>query len=427
MATSEKQDKPTVSDLQRSFLRHLQYTQVKDKYTATKADLYLALAYAVRDVLVDRWLDTQQSYYNNDAKRVYYISMEFLMGRALGNSLINLGLMEEWQTALKEMGINVEELLEQEWDAGLGNGGLGRLAACFLDSMATMRLPAYGYGIRYEFGMFYQKIVNGNQHEAPDNWLRYGNPWEFDRQEHLHKIKFNGQVASYHDEQGETRYSWVDTNDVMALAYDVPIPGYCNDTVNTLRLWSAKSTRDFALDFFNQGNYIGAVESKMRTENISKVLYPADHVAEGKELRLRQEYFLSSATVQDIFYRFAKQHEDLSLLPEKVAIQLNDTHPTLAIPELMRILLDEKRLDWNTAWKIANNTFAYTNHTVLPEALEKWPVRIMETILPRHLQIIYHINDRFMKLVADRFPGDNDRMRRMSIIGEDGEIGRAHV
>jgi starch phosphorylase len=412
--------KPTAADLQRSFLRHLQYTLVKDKYSATKTDLYLALAYAVRDVLVDRWLDTQQSYYINDAKRVYYISMEFLMGRALGNSLINLGIMDEWQTSLKEMGVDVVELLEQEWDAGLGNGGLGRLAACFLDSMATMSLPAYGYGIRYEFGMFYQKIVDGNQFEAPDNWLRYGNPWEFDRKEHLHKIKFNGRVVGYNDEQGETRYSWVDTTDVMALAYDVPIPGYGNDTVNTLRLWSAKSTRDFELGSFNQGNYVGAVESKMRTENISKVLYPADHVAEGKELRLRQEYFLSSATVQDIFYRFAKKHDDLKLLPEKVAIQLNDTHPTLAIPELIRILLDDKHLDWDAAWNIATNTFAYTNHTVLPEALEKWPTRIMEEILPRHLQIIYYINVLFMKQVAARFPGDNDRMRRMSIIGEDG-------
>ncbi|MEI7817812.1 MAG: glycogen/starch/alpha-glucan phosphorylase, partial [Desulfuromonadales bacterium] len=421
--------KPTTADLQRSFLRHLQYTLVKDKFTATKADLYLALAYAVRDVLVNRWLDTQQSYYINDAKRVYYISMEFLMGRTLGNSLINLGIMEEWQTALKQMGIDVEELQEQEWDAGLGNGGLGRLAACFLDSMATMSLPAYGYGIRYEYGMFYQKILNGAQAEYPDNWLRYGNPWEFDRQEHLHQIKFFGRIENYRDEHGEIRYSWVDTTDVMALAYDFPIPGYGNETVNTMRLWSAKSTRDFELGSFNQGNYMGAVESKMHTENISKVLYPADHMAEGKELRLRQEYFLSSATVQDIFYRFEKKHDNLHILPEKVAIQLNDTHPTLAIPELMRILLDDKRLCWDDAWKIALNTFAYTNHTVLPEALEKWPVETMERILPRHLQIIYRINEIFIQQIIERFPGDNDRLRRMSIIGEDGGrfIRMAHL
>ncbi|HIJ80249.1 MAG TPA: glycogen/starch/alpha-glucan phosphorylase [Desulfuromonadales bacterium] len=413
--------KPTTAELQRSFLRHLQYTLVKDKYSATKTDLYLALAHAVRDVLVDNWLDTQQSYYINDAKRVYYISMEFLMGRALGNSLINLDIMDEWQTALKEMGIDIQELLEKEWDAGLGNGGLGRLAACFLDSMATMSLPAYGYGIRYEFGMFYQKILDGNQYEAPDNWLRLGNPWEFDRHEHLHQIKFNGRVAEYLDEHGELRHSWIDTTDVMALAYDVPIPGYGNKAVNTLRLWSAKASRDFELASFNQGNYMGAVDTKMRTENISKVLYPADHVAEGKELRLRQEYFLSSATVQDIFYRFAKKHDDLTLLPQKVAIQLNDTHPTLAIPELMRILLDDKKLGWEVAWDIAVNTFAYTNHTVLPEALEKWPVKIVETILPRHLHIIYRINDIFLSQVAARFPGDDERLRRMSIIGEEGE------
>ncbi len=421
--------KPTAADLQRSFLRHLQYTLVKDKFSATKADLYQALAYAVRDVLVDRWLDTQQSYYINDAKRVYYMSMEFLMGRTLGNSLINLGIMEEWQTALKQMGIDVEDLQEQEWDAGLGNGGLGRLAACFLDSMATMSLPAYGYGIRYEYGMFYQKIINGAQAEFPDNWLRYGNPWEFDRQEHLHQIKFHGRVESYLDEEGARRYNWVDTTDVMALAYDFPVPGYGNETVNTMRLWSAKSTRDFELGSFNQGNYIGAVESKMRTENISKVLYPADHMAEGKELRLRQEYFLSSATVQDIFYRFAKKHDNLALLPEKVAIQLNDTHPTLAIPELMRILLDDKRLGWDEAWLLARNTFAYTNHTVLPEALEKWPVQMMEKILPRHLQIIYRINELFIQEVISRFPGDNDRLRRMSIIAEEGErcVRMAHL
>ena len=421
--------KPNAADLQRSFLRHLQYTLVRDKYSATKADLYLALAYAVRDMLVERWLDTQQSYYINDAKRVYYISMEFLMGRTLGNSLINLGIMEEWETALKQMGIDVEELQENEWDAGLGNGGLGRLAACFLDSMATMSLPAYGYGIRYEYGMFYQRIVDGGQFEVPDNWLRYGNPWEFDRQEHLHKIQYQGHCVEYRGESGEKCHSWVDTHDVMALAYDVPIPGFGNNTVNTMRLWSAKSTRDFELESFNRGNYIGAVESKMKTENISKVLYPADHMLEGKELRLRQEYFLSSATVQDIFYRFAKKHDDLSLLPEKVAIQLNDTHPTLAIPELMRILLDEKKLTWKAAWDIATRTFAYTNHTILPEALEKWPVAMMEYILPRHLLIIYRINDQFLKEVAERFPGDHGKLRRMSIVGEDGEkhVRMAHL
>jgi len=421
--------KPSSTDLQRTFMRHLQYTLVKDKYSASKADLYLALAYAVRDMLVERWLDTQQTYYNNDAKRVYYISMEFLMGRTLGNSLINLDIMNEWENALKEMGIDVKELQEHEWDAGLGNGGLGRLAACFLDSMATMGLPAYGYGIRYEYGMFYQRIVDGGQFEVPDNWLRYGNPWEFGRQEHLHKIQYNGRVVEYMGEQGEKRHSWIDTHDVMALAYDVPIPGYGNNTVNTMRLWTAKSTRDFELESFNRGNYVGAVEQKMKTENISKVLYPADHMLEGKELRLRQEYFLSAATVQDIFYRFAKKHSDIRLLPDKVAIQLNDTHPTLTIPELMRILVDEKQLSWDVAWDIAVRTFAYTNHTILPEALEKWPVAMLEYILPRHLLIIYQINENFMREVEARFPGDSERLRRMSIVGEEGEkhVRMAHL
>jgi len=420
---------PTVKDLQKSFIYHLQHTLVKDKYSATKADMYLALAYAVRDLLATRWIDTQQSYYIKDAKRVYYISMEFLMGRTLGNALINLGVMEEWDMALKELGLSIEDLQEVEWDAGLGNGGLGRLAACFLDSMATMQLPAYGYGIRYEYGMFYQKIVDGGQHEVPDNWLRYQNPWEFDRQEHLHPIRFEGRVVEFTDKDGSKRCSWVDYYEVMALAYDFPVPGYKNNTVNTMRLWSAKASRDFDLNFFNQGNYIGSVESKMKTENISKVLYPADHMLEGKELRLRQEYFLASATVQDIFYRFAKKHDNLAELPDQVAIQLNDTHPVLAIPELMRILIDERKLTWEAAWEITTKTFAYTNHTILQEALEKWPVPMIGRLLPRHLLIIFEINRRFLEEVERRFPGDTARLQRMSIIDDSGEkqVRMAHL
>jgi starch phosphorylase len=420
---------PTTDELRRSFLYHLHHTLVKDKYSATKPDLYMALAYAVRDLLAERWLDTQQAYYRNDAKRVYYLSMEFLMGRTLNNALINLGLREEWDTVLKELGLDIAELQEMEWDAGLGNGGLGRLAACFLDSLATMQLPAYGYGIRYEYGMFYQKIADGAQVEVPDNWLRYPNPWEFDRQEHLHPVKFGGRVVEFTDRDGTVRHSWVDCDEVMALAYDFPIPGYRNDTVNTMRLWSAKSSRDFDLRFFNEGNYIGSVESKMKTENISKVLYPADHMAEGKQLRLRQEYFLASATVQDIFYRFAKKHDDLSQLPDKVAIQLNDTHPVLAIPELLRILVDEKHLNWEDAWRITTQTFAYTNHTILQEALETWPVPMLQRLLPRHLQLIFEINARFMAEVASRFPDDAARLQRMSLIDEFGEkrVRMAHL
>jgi starch phosphorylase len=413
----------------KSFLEHLEYTLGKDKYSATKYDSFNALAYAVRDHLVERWLDTQQAYYNSDDKRVYYISMEFLMGRALGNSLINLGVWNDFQDALTSLGYDFEEILSEEQDAGLGNGGLGRLAACFLDSMATMSIPAYGYGIRYEYGIFRQSIVDGAQLEIPDNWLRYRNPWELDRQEHLHTVKFYGRVITTLDPAGKLVREWVDTEDVMAMAYDTPIPGYQTHSVNTMRLWSAKSSREFDLKFFNEGNYIRAVEKKMQSETISKVLYPADNVIEGKELRFKQEYFLASATVHDVLYRFKKKHNDMKLLPEKVAIQLNDTHPTLAIPELMRVLIDLEHVDWEDAWQITRKTFAYTNHTILPEALEQWPVWFFEQILPRHLQIVYDINERFIEDIKARFPGDPDRLSRMSIVEEHWErkIRMAHL
>ncbi|HJV34761.1 MAG TPA: glycogen/starch/alpha-glucan phosphorylase [Geomonas sp.] len=414
----------------KSFLEHLEYTLGKDKYSATKYDSFNALAYAVRDHLVERWLDTQQAYYNLDNKRVYYISMEFLMGRALGNSLINLDLWNDFKEAIDSLGRDFEAILDEEQDAGLGNGGLGRLAACFLDSMATMSIPAYGYGIRYEYGIFRQAIAEGAQVEIPDNWLRYRNPWELDRQEHLHTVKFNGRVITTIDkDSGKLVREWVDTDDVMAMAYDTPIPGYQTHTVNTLRLWSAKSSREFDLKFFNEGNYIRAVEKKMQSETISKVLYPADNVIEGKELRFKQEYFLASATVHDVLYRFQKMHKDFRMLPDKVAIQLNDTHPTLAIPEMMRVLIDLEKLEWEEAWEITRKTFAYTNHTILPEALELWPVWFFEQILPRHLQIIYEINDQFIKEVKAAFPDDPQRISRMSIVEEHWErkIKMAHL
>ena len=413
----------------KSFLEHLEYTLGKDKYSATKYDRYNALAYAVRDHLVERWLDTQQAYYNSDDKRVYYISMEFLMGRTLSNSLINLELWNDFRDAVNSLGNDFEAILDEEQDAGLGNGGLGRLAACFLDSMATMSIPAYGYGIRYEYGIFRQHIADGAQLEIPDNWLRYRNPWELDRQEHLHTVKFYGRVISTFDKGGKLAREWVDTEDVMAMAYDTPIPGYKTHSVNTLRLWTAKSSREFDLKFFNEGNYIRAVEKKMQSETISKVLYPADNVIEGKELRFKQEYFLASATVHDVIYRFKKKHKDMKLLPEKVAIQLNDTHPTLAIPELMRVLIDIEGLEWDDAFHVTQKTFAYTNHTILPEALEQWPVWFFEQILPRHLQIVYEINERFMKEIKARFPGDHDRLSRMSIVEEHWErkIRMAHL
>jgi len=410
----------------KTFLEHMEYTLGKDKYTAFQRDVYNALSYSVRDKLIERWLDTQRAYYNEDPKRVYYVSMEFLMGRSLENALINLEMLDDFRNAMESLGYDFPDILNEEQDAGLGNGGLGRLAACFLDSMATMSMPGYGYGIRYEYGIFRQKIHDGAQVEV---WLRYPNPWEFDRQQHLHEVKFYGRVIESRDSSGRVTYEWVDTEHVMAMAHDTPIPGYGTHTVNTLRLWSAKASREFDLKFFNEGNYIRALEKKLTSENISKVLYPADNVQEGRELRLKQEYFLASATVYDILYRFKKMHTDLRLLPEKVVVQLNDTHPALCIPELMRVLMDHEDFSWDDAWDVTRRTFAYTNHTILPEALEKWPIWFFEQILPRHLLIIYEINERFLLQVRDLFPNDEARVERMSIIEEHWErkICMAHL
>jgi starch phosphorylase len=419
----------TVNNFKRLFLKHLEYSLGKDNYSATKNDLFLALAYSIRDLLVERWRETQQLYYSRDAKRVYYISMEFLIGRSLDNSLINLGLKDAWVEALAELDLDYEALAELEWDAGLGNGGLGRLAACFLDSLATMSIPAYGYGIRYEYGIFRQNIVDGAQVETPYNWLRYGNPWEFARPEHLHMVKYYGNVITRIDANGVVARNWIDTEDVMCMAYDLPVPGYGNDNVNTMRLWSAKATREFDLHFFTEGKYIEAVQKKMLTENISKVLYPADNVIEGRELRLKQEYFLASASLQDIIYRYRKMHTEPDLLPEKVAIQLNDTHPAIAIPEMMRILMSHNKCEWEQAWDITVRTFAYTNHTILPEALETWPVWLLGKVLPLHLQIIFEINERFLAEVTKRFPDDPQRLVRMSLIeeGPEKKIRMAHL
>jgi len=413
----------------KSFLEHMEYTLGRDKYTALTRDVYNALSYSVRDRLIERWLDTQQAYYHEDPKRVYYVSMEFLMGRSLENSLMNLEMLEEFRTAMESLGHDFPEIIEEEQDAGLGNGGLGRLAACFLDSMATMSIPAYGYGIRYEYGIFRQKIIDGAQVEVPDNWLRYTNPWELDRQQHLHKVNFYGKVIAGTDQNGRTTYNWVETEHVMATAHDTPIPGYGTHTVNTMRLWSAKASREFDLKFFNEGNYIRALEKKMTSENISKVLYPADNVKEGRELRLKQEYFLASATIHDVIYRFKKVHKNLRLLPEKVVVQLNDTHPALCIPEMMRVLIDLENFSWDDAWDITRKTFAYTNHTILPEALEMWPVWFFEQILPRHLLLIYEINEKFLVEVKQRFPADDSRIERLSIIEEHWErkIKMAHL
>nr|XP_020666951.1 glycogen phosphorylase, liver form [Pogona vitticeps]XP_020666952.1 glycogen phosphorylase, liver form [Pogona vitticeps]XP_020666953.1 glycogen phosphorylase, liver form [Pogona vitticeps] len=421
-----------VAELKKGFNRHLHFTLVKDRNVATPRDYYFALAHTVRDHLVGRWIRTQQYYYERDPKRIYYLSLEFYMGRTLQNTMINLGLQNACDEAIYQLGLDIEELEEIEEDAGLGNGGLGRLAACFLDSMATLGLAAYGYGIRYEYGIFNQKIREGWQVEEADDWLRHGNPWEKARPEYMLPIHFYGRV-----EHTQTGVRWVDTQVVLALPYDTPIPGYMNNTVNTMRLWSARAPNDFNLRDFNVGDYIQAVLDRNLAENISRVLYPNDNFFEGKELRLKQEYFVVAATLQDIIRRFKASkfgstesvRTAFDSFPDQVAIQLNDTHPSLAIPELMRVFLDIEKLPWEKAWDITTRTFAYTNHTVLPEALERWPVDLVEKLLPRHLQIIYEINQRHLDRIAALFPKDVERIRRMSLIEEEGvkRINMAHL
>ena len=407
--------------LRRSIAQRLTYTIGKDPITATPRDWQLALAHVVRDRLTDQWMRTMRALYRTGTKRVYYLSLEYLTGRLLHTSLLNTGLLEAAEEALDALGLDFDTLRLIEPDAALGNGGLGRLATCLLDSMATLRLPGYAYGIRYEYGMFYQRIEGGCQVEHPENWLRYGNPWEFARPEVLYPVKFGGRVVDYRDDRGRDRHQWLDTEEVMAMAYDTPVPGYRNGTALNLRLWSAKASRDFDLRYFNEGDYIKAVEDKNRSENLARVLYPVDTTSMGRELRFKQQYFFASASLQDILFRFTRQHDDLALLPDKVAIQLNDTHPSIAIAELMRLLVDVHGLDWDTAWGLTERTFGYTNHTLLPEALETWPVPLFEQLLPRHLQIIYDINHRHLEAVRHHFPGDVDRLRRMSLIDEAGE------
>ncbi len=411
-------DKATIESLKLSFENHLKYTLVGDKFSATKLDHFMSLALSVRDRLVEKWLHTQQSYYENNVKRVYYFSMEFLIGRLLTNNLINIGVYDEYKKALEVLGFDIHELEETEIEAGLGNGGLGRLAACYLDSIATLGIPGYGYGIRYEFGIFYQKILRGYQVETADNWLRVGNPWEIPRPHSLFPVRFYGRIETIKNSQGENEYKWVETEDVMAMAYDIPIPGFNNKTVNNLRLWSARSSRELELEHFQTGDYFQAVQNKHESEIISKVLYPADQNALGKELRLKQEYFFISASLQDIIRRYKKGHSNFDQFSDKVAIQLNDTHPSLAIAELMRILVDEESIPWNKAWEITVKTFAFTNHTILPEAMEKWSVDTFGRVLPRHLGIIFQINERFLKEVQSRYPNDISRLSRMSLIEE---------
>jgi len=412
-----------VATVKKTFNRHLHFTLVKDRNVATPRDYYFALAHTVRDHLVSRWIRTQQYYYEKDPKRVYYLSLEYYVGRSLTNTMVNLGIQSEVDESLYQLGLDIEDLEELEQDAGLGNGGLGRLAACFLDSMATLGLAAYGYGLRYDYGIFTQSIKDGWQVEEPDDWLRYGNPWEKARPEYTLPVHFYGRTVT---ENGVKK--WVDTQVVYAMPYDSPVPGFGNNTVNTMRLWSAKAPTSFNLRFFNDGDYIQAVCDRNSAENITRVLYPNDNVTEGKDLRLKQEYFLCAATLQDIIRRFKTSkfgcreeiRHDFKTFPDKVAIQLNDTHPSLALPELMRILVDQEGLTWDEAWDITQKTCAYTNHTLLPEAIERWPVDRLGVMLPRHLEIIYEINFRHLKNVEAKFPGDSERVRRMSLIEEDG-------
>ena len=409
----------SVEGLKEDYAWHLRYTLAKSDSTATDRDHYTAFANAVRDRIVARWINTQEVYHRQNTRRVYYLSLEFLMGRLLGNNVINLKADQDCRDALKEFGINWNDLRDYETDAGLGNGGLGRLAACYLDSMATLNLAGMGYGLRYDYGIFRQRIVNGNQVEEPDRWLKDGYPWEMARPEYSQTVGFGGRVE-FATIGGRQMWRWVPAEQVTGVPYDIPIVGY-KDAVNSLRLWSAKATDDFDLSDFNKGDYVDAVETKVLAENLTKVLYPNDNTTAGKELRLRQQYFFVACSLNDILRRYLQDNKGWDALPEKVFIHLNETHPALVIPELMRVLIDQEGLDWDKAWDITRRTVGYTNHTILPEALEKWPVAMMERLLPRHLQIIYEINGRFLQKISAMFPGDIERLQRMSLIDESGE------
>ncbi len=409
----------SVESLKEDYAWHLRYSLAKGDTRATPHDQYTAFATAVRDRIIERWISTQEEYGRQNTKRVYYLSLEFLIGRLLGNNVINLKADHICHEALKSYGIDWNSLRDFECDAGLGNGGLGRLAACYIDSMSTMNLAGMGYGLRYDYGIFRQKIVNGCQVEEPDQWLKNGYPWEMSRPEYAQHVHFGGHVECMTD-GGRQKWIWVPTERVEGIPYDMPIVGY-DKAVNSLRLWSARAVDDFDLNDFNKGSYVEAVENKVLAENLTKVLYPNDNTMAGKELRLRQQYFFVCCSLRDILRRFQLTNTNWTDLPNKVFIHLNDTHPTLIIPELMRILIDEKNLDWNQAWDLTRRTTGYTNHTILQEALEKWPVPMMERLLPRHLQIIYEINGRFLQEVSSLYPGDVKKLRRMSLIDENGE------
>lgn len=414
-------DMARAKQLKADLFSNLACEQGKDQQFATVHDYYMALAYSVRNQLLKKRIQTAKTYAQQHAKVVYYLSAEFLMGRQLGNGLINLGLYETMQHALGECGLDLDVLLEGEAEPGLGNGGLGRLAACFMDSLTTLNLPAVGYGIRYEFGIFTQAIRNGHQVEIPDKWLSFGNPWEIARPDYRVEVKLGGHTEPYVAADGFTHMRWVPAQRVMGIPHDVPVPGYRTDNVNILRLWKAEASEEFDLRAFNAGDYFGAVANKMVSENISKILYPNDDTPQGKELRLQQQYFFVACSLQDIIRLHLRDHASLETLPEFAAIQLNDTHPAIGVAELMRLLLDDHHLPWDRAWSITQRVFGYTNHTLMPEALECWSVDLFGALLPRHLDIIYEINHRFLQQVKLRYPQDQARLERLSLIGEQPE------
>jgi starch phosphorylase len=407
--------------LRESILRHIHYTLARPEGNLVPRELFKPLSLTIRDCLVDGLLKTERRYRENNVKRLGYISMEFLMGRWLSDNLCNLGLAEQCRSVLAEFGVKLEDVLEMEPDAGLGNGGLGRLAACFLESLATMGMPGFGYGIDYEYGMFKQEIVGGFQREKPDQWKSEGTPFYIERPQDFCTVPMYGRLQSSRDSHGNRRQSWVDNKIVVGVPNDMPVAGYGGGTVNFLRLFTARASEDFDIEIFNRGDYIRAVEGKIASENISRVLYPSDSVLSGKELRLNQEYFLVACALRDILRYYMSTYNGFDELPAKVAVQMNDTHPSLCVAELMRLLVDENSLDWDRAWELTVATLGYTNHTLLPEALEKWPVSLIERVLPRHTEIIFGINHQFLRTVARSWPGDMDRQRRMSIIEEGPE------
>jgi starch phosphorylase len=407
-----------VETLKEAFLDNLYYVQGQPLQSADPNDKYMALAHTVRDRLVERWLKTVAKVRQNGARVVCYFSAEFLVGRHLENNMINLGICENVRQAMAELDLNLNDLIEQEQEPGLGNGGLGRLAACYMDSLATLEVPAIGYGIRYEFGIFDQEIRDGWQVERTDKWLQFGNPWEIARPHLSREVKFGGRTEGYKDEYGRYKVLWIPGHVVIGIPYDTPIPGYRNDTVNTLRLWKAEATHSFDFERFNVGDYMGAVHEKVSSENISKVLYPNDETMQGKELRLQQQYFFVSCSLQDMLRLHLARGRRVEEFDQQWAVQMNDTHPSIAVAELMRLFVDEHGMAWEPAWEITRKTLGFTNHTVLPEALERWPLSLFGSLLPRHLEIIYEINRRFLDEVGAKYPGDTERVRRMSIIDE---------